>query len=1578
MNVKKKTRLLSLFLSFVLIISVVSVAVVVNAETEKKIVMVELKSDLETTGVEILETYPRQALVRIDQRQRTSLEDLGISVEELPGRTEMTIKQHQFDINGGYPEFEEELMIDNYEEGVAGLHIVHTLGPVHPEWRSSLESMGVDIINYAPNYAYEVRMTPEVASEVEDMYFVDWVGIYQPGFKLARSLTSGIVSLSLLPGTDMDTVEAIGDIGDILSYSQGPLGGTMHLYVDSMDSLTELAQLNDVYYIDNYVEPQLHDEMASQIIGGGLWKLDDDDDPFTPYRAYGDYGAYVNQKFGLSGEGVVIAVADTGLGNGTVGNTGHEDFTGRVIGGHGWGDDPNYWVDNHGHGTHCAGSAAGDTHGGTEEEMEFAPYYKGQGLAYGSELYSAKIFGEDAEWIGGSDYYKIVRIPKQLADAYVHTNSWGGAVEGTYPSSSSEFDMAVRDADNDTAGNQPMVITTSAGNDGPAEITIGAPATAKNVITVGATHNFNLDAGVSNPDMMVGFSSRGWTVDNRVKPDIVAPGHGISSTMPTGGYATMSGTSMSNPAVAGATAVVVGWYENLYGIKPSPAMVKAMLINTAYDMDDENGNTGPIPNRDEGWGMVNLPALVDAPVEYMFEDQTELITTGDEHEYTITWEDDLVPLKASLVWSDKYALSGDNLTLKNNLDLEVIAPDGTTYYRGNAFPVDENNISTRSFTSADTDAMPEFDQNDDGWDDVNNVLNVYIDPDELVPGEYTVRVIGTNVPEDANNDGEANQDYALFMSNAIEPTELSITLTSPEGGETWKYGDVENITWEASSGSVPIPGDGVDLFYTLDEGDTWDVIATGLPAVGTYSWAIPDRPTTTARVRAIVRDTAANSRPHTSRQIDIIGTPPASPTDLGVTNYLGQAAHVVDDFQDGDYTTNPEWTVFDGGWSIEQKDGVRWLEGIGSISTPSTQAYGRWEWDFQFVRTDMVGSDIQAMRFYLIQDTPDPGSSQFSGYYVIVTGDVGGGEGAMNLWRFDNGTNPASPLISVTWDMNTDWNTLAVERDEHGVFTIYHNDKWMASSLPDNTYITSQYIGFRHTTPEPTDRHRVSEIRSVEQVEGDTHNLVKWDRSPDDGVGRNSVSYYEVERAVSDTGPWHIIDTVNADGSEAYSVMDLYAGSHDNIFWWYRVRAIDIHDLYDEVAVLPRQEPIPANLTVEITSPEDGHRFNTDSVTVQWQSSGEVEYYNLYLDNGDSIFKLERSHNFIDLPYGAYEVTVEAVGPNATASDTVSFIVDTSVTPVEITSDSGGITFEESFVIQGVTEPSATVEINGIAVDVNATTGEFEYDVNLVNGFNAFHVTAIGETGIPGYVSVYALYMPDIPDIYDNIDDLQTQIDDVRSDIDAIENLISDSIDDLEGQIAELNASLQEQMGDIVDLENQINALHNDMNAAISNLQSQINGLNTQLESLRADLQAAQDEMDQQQEQLDDQDNNISHLQDEITALETVINNLTGDLESLEIDLESEITAVSSQLQTHREMQEELDADQDAEISSAASMAMIALVVGILGLLLGIVAMTTKGKKSGAVSEAEPFEQDLEDEPLYKEDDEEIDDDDIF
>jgi subtilisin family serine protease len=120
--------------------------------------------------------------------------------------------------------------------------------------------------------------------------------------------------------------------------------------------------------------------------------------------------------------------------------------------------------------------------------------------------------------------------------------------------------------------------------EGYAAFSITDPGNADGVITVGATHRFWPHTyGVSF------FSSRGPTGDGRLKPDLVAPGERIRSTLPNGKWGELDGTSMAAPHVSGAAAMLMARYPELVG---RPRRIKQILCDSATDLQRERSFQG--------------------------------------------------------------------------------------------------------------------------------------------------------------------------------------------------------------------------------------------------------------------------------------------------------------------------------------------------------------------------------------------------------------------------------------------------------------------------------------------------------------------------------------------------------------------------------------------------------------------------------------------------------------------------------------------------------------------------------------------------------------------------------------------------------------------------------------------------------------------------------------------------------------------------------------------------------------------------------------------------------------------------
>lgn len=230
---------------------------------------------------------------------------------------------------------------------------------------------------------------------------------------------------------------------------------------------------------------------------------------------------------------VVIAVLDTGIDNK------HVDLAnGKVIG---WRDiiaGKTAPYDDHGHGTHVAGIAAGAGKGNVE--------YKG--VAPGAALVGIKVLNRQGS---GTTSGIISGIDWMIAQKTTFNIRIGNMSLGSSGSSDGTDSLSV--AVNKAVDNG-IIMLVAAGNSGPARYTIGSPAAAAKAITVGALYDPGEKGWV-----LAEFSSRGPTADNRIKPDITAPGRYITSCRAntTSSYITYSGTSMATPFLAGVVALML-------------------------------------------------------------------------------------------------------------------------------------------------------------------------------------------------------------------------------------------------------------------------------------------------------------------------------------------------------------------------------------------------------------------------------------------------------------------------------------------------------------------------------------------------------------------------------------------------------------------------------------------------------------------------------------------------------------------------------------------------------------------------------------------------------------------------------------------------------------------------------------------------------------------------------------------------------------------------------------------------------------------------------------------------------------
>ncbi len=296
-------------------------------------------------------------------------------------------------------------------------------------------------------------------------------------------------------------------------------------------------------------------------------------------------------QYGLSGQGVLVGVLDTGI------DPSHPALAGNFSGY--FKDAVNNQTspyDDHGHGTHVSGTIAGGDGPG--------PFADDIGVAYNAQIASCKAFdsagnGSNVDIIECVQWFTSLKADSGL-DLKVVNNSWGGGGGDTWLWNDLWTGWRAMD----------IIPVFAAGNSGPGTGTVGSPGDYPIVIAVGAT---------DNGDNIANFSSRGpapstgqyadttyWSRPdwNYIKPDISAPGAGIRSSLPGGSYAIWDGTSMATPHVTGVIAL-------MFELNPTLNYMTIYDILTNYGVDQPSQGA-PYPNNDYGWGRINALKVIQS------------------------------------------------------------------------------------------------------------------------------------------------------------------------------------------------------------------------------------------------------------------------------------------------------------------------------------------------------------------------------------------------------------------------------------------------------------------------------------------------------------------------------------------------------------------------------------------------------------------------------------------------------------------------------------------------------------------------------------------------------------------------------------------------------------------------------------------------------------------------------------------------------------------------------------------------------------------------------------------------------
>ena len=810
------------------------------------------------TNCEVLAEYPDTLLVRCTEEQRQGLERAELEVSPIESPTLKTAGV-SFSLQNAVAA-EERAPVAIQPDRTA-YYLVQLVGPPTTEWLQSIKSTGGKIYGTLAGYTYLVGILPAGAEALAQETWVEAVTPYRPAMKVSPKLRTGVTREAALVSTGESESEArpqseVEELASI-TMAETPLDARQQIEVNVFpnESTAEIAA--KIRATGGVVISETPTTVIAAVPSNAIADIANEPGvqailPFSFPELHNDratvaMGAPADRVFAdleLRGTGQIVGIADSGLDTGDPATV-HNDILGRVASltslpittfFRQFTNDVAPFDDgaadtNSAHGTHVAGSVLGNGAVASGMGSAFIP----RGMAPDAQvcfqaieqqanwktLAEINAAGLDISWwtASGNPWpppaFGLYGIPSPLGDLFtaayaagarIHTNSWGSNAAGVYNSNS-------RAVDNFMWLNRDMLILFSAGNagrdpDGNGVINVdsmGAPGTAKNCLTVGATENNRPTGSTPTPgadsdwsddarwpalgaaghrsdniDGMAAFSSRGPVDDGRIKPDVVAPGTNVLSVRSSvwagpppilwgdlaaadplnGLYVWSGGTSMSTPLVAGAAALIRQHLVQqrghvLPGVKPSGALIKAILINGAVPIPGQFAGeipaAPPVQNNVSGFGRISVlesvtpgSTLADALHRTLFADEPEYaVSTGEIRNFEVHPVNPTLPLKATLVWTDAQAPAGVG-GLINSLYLQIVKPDGTVL-------------------DGDVAAFPTVN---------NNVQQVTI-PAPLDAGAYQIRVRGVAVVQHAPNvpaGPDERQDFALAVSNAMGPS----------------------------------------------------------------------------------------------------------------------------------------------------------------------------------------------------------------------------------------------------------------------------------------------------------------------------------------------------------------------------------------------------------------------------------------------------------------------------------------------------------------------------------------------------------------------------------------------------------------------------------------------------------------------------------------------------------------------------------------------------------------------------------------------------------------------------------------
>jgi hypothetical protein len=553
----------------------------------------------------------------------------------------------------------------NYTE--SDWYIVQFAGPIEDAWRNEIKALGGKVHeDYIPDFGQIIKMNGEIKEKIEKLPFINFIGYYQPAFRINPNLLEepnhysedepGRIMLLIAAFEESDETslqKRLAAKSSVLVDGQG--GKYLRISIPSDEAVEiskEIANYPEVFWVERYYKPVLHNAWSRWInqsldtlnmkAAADSWKSE------LTISTHQDSVEMPIYARGLYGQGQIVGDDDTGMdwdniyfrdGTGIIpvydkdkdticeNTTAHRKIVAYNV------HADTFDLSSSGHGSHTAGSIGADSLYWSTTQTSLP---RAMGMAPKCRIAFTDVGGASDALVLPTDYSDLY-IWEYNAGARVTSSSWGQSAGGY-----SSYTLNAQQIDRVAWNHKDLVMFRSAGNDNTSGDRVNSPATGKNIVCVGASESgFGSGAttwavnGTSTRNELLDvaeFSSHGPTDEGLRRPTLLGCGGWYIWSVDSDGNLTtnntgiiyMGGTSMSTPTMAGMGALVrqyltEGWYPT--GTKvaanaissPSGALIKSLMMlstrnfNGAYSID-AIGQTGTqnVPSEGQGWGGVVL------------------------------------------------------------------------------------------------------------------------------------------------------------------------------------------------------------------------------------------------------------------------------------------------------------------------------------------------------------------------------------------------------------------------------------------------------------------------------------------------------------------------------------------------------------------------------------------------------------------------------------------------------------------------------------------------------------------------------------------------------------------------------------------------------------------------------------------------------------------------------------------------------------------------------------------------------------------------------------------------------------